>query len=116
MMETHQRLQSKSIVKNPFFGSIKKGKGVFVDYYIVDIEPVYPRVYLFGWFPLIIAFFFARFFMIFVAIFFFSTIVLWSKFFMFTFLKKGLRKHGFLGTTKLVLSPKIEKRIIDGAL
>lgn len=51
LIEIKTRLMTNDFIKNPFSSKmVKRGK----DFYVVCIEPVYPRFYLFAVFPLLI--------------------------------------------------------------
>lgn len=119
--DTNARLSKHNIVKNPFEGHIylipkKNGDNSLT--YAVDMEPVYPKVWIFGlimlafavaitgqinsWaiFPLMI----------------FSAGVLWTRYFYILMLTLGLRKAGHKDKIKIITSMEIIRKLLHSIL
>jgi len=91
-----KRLQVKEFARNPFRGFVKE----FVDYYIVNIENIYPNPFWLGVVLLAIGFFFARgtpkWWILAFGIPLYASIF-WTPLFFKIMLFFGLRKNGHIG-------------------
>ena len=119
--DTNNRLSKHNIVKNPFEGRIyliPKVRGEEHLTYVVDMEPVYPKVWIFGlimlafavaltgqinsWaiFPLLI----------------FSAGVFWTRYFYILMLTLGVRKAGHKDKLKIITSMEIMRKLFHSIL
>lgn len=113
--DTNKRLDSKEITKNPFKGKIVRVKNYdckLPDYYLVDLEPLYPPFYLGGLFAVMINIVFYRAWLLWAGIIVFSLGFFWSKWFFFIMLRLGLRKAGYPGPVNLVKDKDAIKTIM----
>lgn len=112
--ETIDRLKEENIVKNPFRGKIFSITKPPLDYYILDLTPVYPKIHAIGIYLLVIAFIFGGFSLwllpgaIIYSFGFFS-----SSLFYYLMVILGLRKKGFKGKVKLVGKTRIIRVLTD---
>lgn len=118
MRESNERLQKKSMISNPFYGRIVRvpSSDQVKDYYVVDMDPVYPKIYLIGIFTMIVALFFTGFrltYWLVPSFVFFSCGIFWSKYFYYVMLKLGLKKAGYNKKLKLITSNATISRLID---
>lgn len=122
VFETNVRLEEKGIVKNPFYGRITlvpltaKNK---IYTYVVNLEPVYPKIYVIGSVLTLMTFLLAGARWtpwLWPGIILMSTIFLWSKYFYFIFIILGLKKSGHTNKLKLITDKETIIRLIDSIL
>jgi len=112
--DTNVRLQDKSLLTNPFNGKIHT---IVPNTYIVNIEPVYPKFYQFGFVLLIPTLFFSRAWYWYIpSIAIICTYFLWSKYFYYIFLILGSRKAGHKNKFKLLTGRETVLRLLDKIL
>lgn len=105
--ETRERLQSNSLVKNPFKGEIKKRDNM----YIINIEPIYINFTPLVWALAIGGYFITGFHWWHYGLIAVGCLgIFWTKYFFYFFLKKGLKKKGYTGKTKLINKEDVIKK------
>jgi len=109
--ETNVRLEEKNLVKNPFEGKIHT---LIPNTYIVRMEPVYPKFYLFGLLAFMVTVFFARSWVWYIpSLAILSTYFLWSRYFYYIFIILGSRKAGHKNRLKLITGQETLSRLIN---
>ena len=117
MKESHDRLQSNNIVDNPFNGRIIRAKDNNTKKYtyVVIMQPIYPKIYLIGLFYIGIALLFTGMRLSLwqlPGIILYATGIFWSKIFIYSGLKMGLRKYGYRGKVRLLSATATLERVI----
>lgn len=120
MRDSHERLQRPSIITNPFEGHIVKvsdSSSADVDYYVVDIEPVYPKFYYMGLLGIFLALVFGNInaWLIPGSIIFLMGIF-WNKFWFYIMLRLGLRKAGYKSRVRIVNNELLIRKMIKSIL
>lgn len=115
--ETEERFKVKDIARNPFMGKIAllKSDSKF-NYYGIRMEPLYPRLYVIGLILLLgPAFFIKRLWSwaYLPGLLMTSTIILWSPWFYYFVLTRGLAKIGFKGEKHILLNGHLLKILLD---
>ncbi len=118
MAETTERIKGHNIATNPFTGMVKQipnTKPGDTLAYVIQIEPIYPRFYLFGGVYIILGFLLNRGWTPWLLPGFgiLSLGFLWTKYFYYIFLTMGLRKAGHKSKVKLITSQDTIMRFLD---
>lgn len=113
--QSNQRLKEKSILKNPFFGSITKIPYSEPHTYVVIMEPVYPKVYyvgvVVGGFVFVLTGFVFTWWLI-APFLFLASGLFWSKFFLYFMIKFALRKKNYRGYVRLLDTSVLVERLV----
>lgn len=111
VLETNGRLQDKNLVNNPFVGRIKI---LVPNTYVLDMTPIYPRLYLFGLITLFATIIFSRAWVWYIpSIVILSVGLLWSRYFFYLFFVLGSRKAGHKKKIKLLTGQETIRRFLD---
>ena len=94
MKHTHERLQKKNWITNPFTGGVSSyPQADNKTLYAISITPVYPRFYFLAAFPLGLLLVWPRMWILISAILIASSSYFWSTAFYYPMLRLGIRKH-----------------------
>ena len=108
MTETHKRLQNDSLIHNPFVGKVKLIICQRKAQYLIDMTPVYPKVYLGGVFLTVAPLLFWGFgWWLSFGVCIMSLYFLWTKYFIYLALRLGLKKIGYKGKVKILTNEEI---------
>jgi hypothetical protein len=110
MLETHYRLQSSDMQKNPYYGGVSK---VAECTHLIDMTPIYPPFYLSGWLVLMLCLVWFKVWVLIVGLVLLSFGLVWSKYFLFFMLRLGLRKHGYKGPVRLICNKLLLNRMVN---
>lgn len=98
-LKTKDRLQEANLVTNPFKGDIRKKSNL----YIVYIEPVYVHFTPIIWGICIGSFIIFGYRWVQIPLALIGCLyIFWTRYFFYYFMKKGLKKEGYNGTTKMI--------------
>lgn len=110
VVETNVRLQDTNLMKNPFRGGIKGYPGSM---YVLMLEPIY---FNFTWFLWLAAgalyFFLGLTYWLIPPVLLGCLGIFWSKYFYYFMFKRGLKKKGYTGKTKLLSTAETLKRVV----
>lgn len=110
LKDSHNRLQSDSIVKSPFTGFIH----TFENIAIIEMEPIFVKVYWFAIIPLALSIGLGWRWPLIPTAIFSSMYFFWSKRFYYIMLKKGIRRVGYKGEIKLFNTDECIRRLYNG--